>query len=101
MFFVILGAGEEGGACCASADEIKDVDDLGVGTLLQAGLEVRFARGLGGLGDGAGVFDGVGERGFAIDMFTGLERLEDDVFVQVGGGGDDDGVDVFVVENLL
>ena len=44
------------------------MNDLGIGTLLQTSLKIRLLRVARGLGNSSGVFDGVSERGFAVDV---------------------------------
>ena len=84
-FLVPLGAGQDRLADGAGTDELEDEFLLRVRALLEAGLEKALFRGLGAQGDGAGVFDGVGQRRLAIDMLAGLERVQDDVLVFMGG----------------
>ena len=48
--------------------------------------------------DLCGVFDGVGHGLFAVDVVAGFERRQDVLGVQAERRGDDDGVEVFAIE---
>lgn len=53
----------------------------------------------GGVDDGPTLFDGEGEGLFAVDMLAGFTGIDGDAGVPVVRGGDDDRVDVLVVED--
>ncbi len=74
---------------------------LGMGALLQAGLENQFDRIARRFGDGFGVLDRAGQGRFAIDVFAGGQGVEGDVAVEAGWRGDDNGLDIGVGQELL
>src|SRR5204863_5471908 len=78
VLLVILRTGQECGPRGAGPNEVENVNDLGIGTLLQTGLEIGFLRVFGGLRNRAGVVNRVSQRGFAIDVFARLKGLNDD-----------------------
>ena len=69
---------------------------------LQAGLKnLSFGNGFGGQRDGFGIFDGVGQRRFTIDMLAGFDGFDGDVFVLMRCRGNEHAVNVFIGENLF
>ena len=90
---------------------LQDVADLPLGDHLVGHAPARIggrlhAHGedllglLGRLGDAAGLVDRVGHRLFAVDVLAGLHGVDRHLGVPVVGRGDQDDVDVLVVEDL-
>src|SRR5262249_8377693 len=98
---VILRTGLDVGAHRSASHAFLTVKQLSIGPEVQCGLEIRFGRFGGGLGDGPSIFDRVRKRGFAPDLFAGGERVDGDLFVRVRRRGDEDALNLFVGEKLL
>ena len=80
---------------------LLDTGDCGANpgrvAVLVADLEDALVR-RGGVDDLCGVVDGVGHGFFAVDVVTGFERGQDVLGVEAERRGDDDGVEVFAIE---
>ena len=83
----------------AALNEIDGVAELTPAALLHAALEDPVA-GADGVREGFAFFDGVGDGLFEVDVFAGARASQATVHVPVVGGGDEDGVDLLVVEHL-
>ena len=71
---------------------------LRVRTRLQADLKIKLGCSLGSLGDCPGIFDFVSHRRFAVHVFPGLDRGQNDFPVMMCRRGNNHGPDVFIRE---
>src|SRR5882724_8283312 len=78
-----------------------DILLFGVRTGEETDLKGAMGRGLCGLRDGAGVFDGMRERGFAIYKLAACERGQDAFLVEKRRRRHENGLDVFLFKELF
>jgi hypothetical protein len=82
----------------AAGHEVAGVDVDGHGALLGAGLEDALVA-ADGAGEDAALVDGEGEGLFGVDVEPGLEGVDGDEHAGVGGGFDEDGVELLLLEH--
>ena len=83
----------------AGLDEVGRLGEVWGGAVLRA-TENQAPGALHGLNDFAAFDDGVSQRLLDIDIFAGLGCEDRDGGVPMVRGADDDGVDIFAVEQL-
>ena len=93
-----VGADLHDAAEAAALDEINGVAEVRPTALLHAALEDLLA-GADCFGEGFAFFNGVGDGLLEVDVFARGEGVDGHFDVMVVGSGDEDGVDVFVVED--